>query len=202
MNNIEDFIAYILSFDLNLEITQGKYLYGVGGRASGYFDSDDSTIKVAGGKSIKKWLPVLVHEFCHYQQMIEKYPLFFSKINGEDAYDLFYSWLQFEKEYDYEIVKESIQKIILVEKDCEMRSVKLINRFNLPINIPRYIQDSNVYLYQHYLALDYRKWIIDIPDRKKIEISKKMPEHFKNKHHLRIPKEIYSTIETGYGYNN
>lgn len=202
MNEVQKFIDYVGRFDLNLEITNGKYLYG-DGRCLGYFDSDTCTIRVAGGKSIKKWLPVLVHEFSHYQQFIEKDPTFFTEpINGEDCCHIFFNWLSKKRDYDQETIDWAVQKIILVEKNCEIRSVKNIKKFNLPIDIDNYIREANRYLYQHYVAKDYRRWIIDISEKRKSIITQQMPTHFKNKHHLCIPEDIYKIIEKGYGYTS
>lgn len=201
MSEIDNFLKYIHSFDIEIEITDGKYLYDAGGKISGYFDPDTNKIKVAGGQPTKKWLPVLVHEFCHYQQKINKYPLFYAEVAGEDVYDIFNSWLSKSKDYSDQTLNKAVRNIILIEKDCEIRATKLIKRFDLPIDLVNYIQQANRYLYQYYVALDYQKWIIEIPDSKKDWVTKQMPTHFRNKHHISIPENIYQIIEKGYGYN-
>lgn len=136
---------------------------------SGYYDEAD--LVVAAGK--KEWVDVLVHESCHLDQYIEKVPIW---ENGEAGITLIDSWLTKNKKISMKRIEQAIKNTILLELDCEKRTVKKMQKYKIPFNKENYIQKANSYLFSYWATLRDKKWF-PFPYEKP-EIYKKMPNYF------------------------
>lgn len=127
---------------------------------NGYFsDEPKPTLAVAMGKPIEQWLPILVHEYCHMRQWIEQSPYWTgNKLGKFEATDIIDMWLQDMVELSDSQKDLYFSKVIMVEKDCEERVVKLIKQFNLPIDPELYTQKANAYVLFYNVVKKYRKW--------------------------------------------
>ena len=117
---------------------------------SGYFDEKD--LVVACKK--KDWLDILVHESCHMDQFIGKYPLWKDSDKSMLQFD---AWLGGKKVSRKQLVIY-VQNVIEMELDCEKRSVKKIKKYNLDIDLNNYRQQVNAYLWSYWATLRDRKW--------------------------------------------
>jgi hypothetical protein len=146
---------------------------GIGGiECSGYYDGDD--LIVAGGAGKKEWLDVLVHESCHMDQFEDKFKYW---DESEDGLVLLDDWLLGKKKrVSKEKLEEAIKNIIMLELDCEKRSVKKMERYKIPFNKGLYIQKANSYLFSYWATLRDKKWFKFPYENPKIY--KKMPKHF------------------------
>jgi hypothetical protein len=95
-----------------------------------------------GNKTEEEFLSLAVHEFSHLNQYMEKSPLW---IHYAD-YMIWEDWLN-GKETEKNLVNAIWKKIVLLEADCEQRSVACINQFNLPLDIATYSKRANSYLF-------------------------------------------------------
>jgi hypothetical protein len=118
---------------------------------SGYFDEDD--LVVATKK--KDWLDVLAHESCHLDQFVEKSKYW---IKGDEGIKNIEKYLSKNKSITYNKVKKSIIDTILLELDCEIRTVKKIKKYKLNVNIDTYIKQANSYLFSYWVILRDRRW--------------------------------------------
>lgn len=124
-------------------------------KCNGFFESqynyqgkNGPYLCVAIKKSLNKWLPIFIHETCHMDQWLENSPLW---LTSKD-FALLDNWLE-GKEYPIKEIIEFIHKVILVEADCERRTIEKIKKYNLPIDTKYYAQRANAYLY-------YYQWLV------------------------------------------
>ena len=116
----------------------------------GYFDTDSKKeLVVAGGD--RNWLLTLVHEYGHLTQWVEGC----KEWKDTEKIDNIDDWLN---GIDVPNPKKALAKTRDLELDNEKRSVKLIKKWELPIDIKVYIQKANAYV-QFYNYIYYtRRW--------------------------------------------
>lgn len=127
-----------------------KWLRSDGVRCSGYFDESGKKLVVAMNRPDA--LSILVHEYCHLTQWQDGIELWESA--AKSLYKVF-KWL------DGYTVADVIKHIGIardLELDNERRSVQMIKRWNLSIDIDSYIKKANAYV-MFYNWLHYsRSW--------------------------------------------
>jgi hypothetical protein len=125
-------------------------------RCNGYFDDDKRVLKCAINKPLEDWLPILVHEFSHFEQWKYQCKIWADYDNAECA-SLFFDWVN-GKESNLDLVKKSYLLIKELELDCELRAINNITRFKLPIDLDFYIRKSNAYVLFYDCVFFNRKW--------------------------------------------
>lgn len=129
--------------DGKIFLQKGKYCAGHS-KCEGifYFNSKDQPIiKVAtGGKTEEEWFGTLIHEYCHFLQWHEYSPVW-QQFDSEDF--TFENILSEPKKY-----KKNILTLIKLERDCEMRAIKIIKNNNLFCH-KEYAKFANAILYKY-----------------------------------------------------
>lgn len=158
------------NFSFNL-VYKKSVQVGKGIECSGYFDEKELIVAVKK----KEWLDVLVHESCHLDQFTEN-----SKYwrTGEDGIIVFDSWLEKEKNYTDNRLEKAIKSTIILELDCEKRTVRKMKKYGIKFKESYYIQKANSYLLSYWASYRDRKWH-PFPYEKK-SIFEKMPKVFMN----------------------
>jgi len=156
----KEFIKYAKSkigkTNIKLTFADKKYVMVQGSRVSGYFDENE--LVCATGNPIKKWLPIFVHEFSHFEQWQKNCKSWTQVfINGKDLSDETFKWIG-GKKYSLEKIKEITRRVRILELDCERRTVKNIKKFKLPIDVDNYIRGANSYIYFYNYAMLRRRW--------------------------------------------
>jgi len=143
-------VRLFLSPDNGVEYVGGGFM------CNGYFDGDGKTLACALGKDVSQWLIILLHESCHMDQWIEQVPEWTENI-GMDNID---RWLSGDNNVDMKKIDEEIRTSMLVELDCEKRTVEKIKKYNLDsiIDIDEYIQKSNAYILFYLWLKKNRRW--------------------------------------------
>lgn len=134
--------------------------YAVGGfPCSGYFvDYGNPTLVVATGKPIEQWVMVLAHESSHMDQWCEGVPEWTNNfVEGKESVDYIDEWCS-GKEFTEGELNDFINRSIAVERDCEMRTIKKAQEYNLPINIEEETQKANSYILFYTMLKETRKW--------------------------------------------
>lgn len=155
----------------------------------GYFDSEAKELKVAKGKSKAEYLGLLAHESSHMDQWIENAFIWDKLSHG---YTIFFQWLEDKKIVKREILEEAVQDVIRLEKDCEVRAVKKIKKYNLPIDLKTYIRKANSYLFYYLHVFETRKWIPKVYAYKDVYLN--APSVFKKKYE-KIPVRLKAALK-------
>jgi len=138
---------------------------------SGYFD--ESSLVVATKKSkTSEWVTTLLHESCHMDQYLEKSKVYISDNAGLNIVE---DWIN-KKSISKNRLFNGFKNTILLELDCEKRTVKKIKKYKLNISIPTYIQEANAYLFSYIYALEEKTWY-EAP-YENLKIVKVMPKTF------------------------
>jgi hypothetical protein len=115
-------------------------------------------IATAIGKPQEEWLKTFIHETSHMDQFLEN-SVYWMSTSDCSICD---KWLDGEL-FSQEIVNETINRIILLEADCEIRSLEKIVKYNLPVDLSDYSKTANAYLLFHHWMLRERKWYNKAP---------------------------------------
>jgi hypothetical protein len=157
--NVDKFISEMLEDcekrGINVLISLEKYLKDDGIKTNGYFDEDRKTLAISVNHALKDWLCVLVHEYCHSLQYQEKDPIW---INGGDSYNKFFEWLGGETRLSKKDLNYHCRKALMIELDCERRTVKMIKKYNLPISQSEYCRRASAYIYFYLFVKKMKRW--------------------------------------------
>ena len=164
---------------ITFKLDHREYTYVDGGPCCGFVD--ENRFCVAVGKAEIEWLKIFVHESCHIDQLLEKDPLWESGCNGYDG-------LGEQLKSDESLSKENVKNIILLEKDCDQRAVKKINKYGLNIDRKTYIQQSNSYLFSYWMVCKTKKWVPGIYTKMDY---KKLPSVFLKEEEYMNPNKKY-----------
>jgi hypothetical protein len=90
---------------------------------------------------------------------------------------------------------KALDKMVEMERDCEMRAVEKIKKWGLPVNLTRYVKKANVYLYSYHMLPILKRFPTGIyTDNNLIEMS---PKGFK-KTYRDVPKDMADYIVSNY----
>lgn len=186
MNIVNDIRKYATKHGVKLSLEKSQRVVAKGEtcECNGYFDAEDKLMVVAIDKPKNEWLPILIHESCHLDQFIDNNYLWQKWSVG---YTMFFDWLGGGVELDNKTLKLCAQDIIDCEKDCEMRTIKKIKKYNLDINVRDYIRGANIYLYSFKYMMLSKKWKDGIYLNK--ELISHSPSTFQ-KSYMIIPNEL------------
>ena len=153
-DNIKRFMDHVKGHckevGIRCQIRPVKYLVLSGNiRCSGYFCEETMRLVVAGNS--KDWLGILVHEYAHLTQWQDKSTNIWK--TGSTGVAHLDDWLGGKK---IRSVKNAIEQSRDLELDNEKRSVKLIKKWQLPIDLKDYIKRANAYV-QFYNYMRYSK---------------------------------------------
>lgn len=159
--NVENFIRYVegecKKYGVKVKEYKRKYIKLSGNvKCAGYFDDNANPPTLAYAKGREDYLELLVHEFCHMTQWVDKIELW---ERATISLEKMWGWLE-DKDKKIVGIKSHIDNARDLELDNEKRSVDMIKKWNLPIDIPTYTKKANAYvLFYNYLKSS-RRWSI------------------------------------------
>ena len=139
---------------------------------SGYFSHEEKAIVL---NSKKPFLDLLVHEYNHFRQAVEIPDQFHEWLDGSVP---IWDWM--DGSYEFPSPKDknyAFNCIINLERDCEIRSINMIQEYSLPIDIGEYSKIAWIYINYYNYARKHRTWfrddvkLSDIKEFNNIEIS-------------------------------
>ncbi len=119
-------------------------------KCSGYFDSENKELVVSMKHADA--LSLLVHEYCHLTQWEEGIPLWEKAGTSGMKLD---EWLEGKR---IKNIKTHIAVVRDLELDNEKRSVKMIKKWDLSINIKKYTKRANAYIHFYNYLFHTRRW--------------------------------------------
>jgi hypothetical protein len=170
-------------YGIKCDLRNTKYVVvGPKQRGSGYFDEEGKVLVVAMNKPGS--LGILVHEYAHLTQYIDQCDAW---VNGIASYVKMNDWLN---GVDNSNIDSHIALARNLELDNEKRSVKIIKKFNLPIDIKEYTKKANAYVQFYNYMMITRRWSDpkNSPYNNK-RIIEAMPDRF-NMDYTVLPKKL------------
>lgn len=172
---------------IRVQLTPYKRVKIYGGFCSGYFDEEK--IIVATKRKKVEWVPVLIHESCHMDQLLEGCP-FYKK--SEKALYNFDAWTAGEISLTTKKQIDMIKLIQDMERDCEKRTIRKIKKYNLDIDTDYHAKLANIYLYSYEFMRHHKKWFSFTPFQK--QLAPYVKDKIQNSH-KRVPKDLYQKFE-------
>jgi hypothetical protein len=158
---------------------------------SGYFCDTDKALVVACGKPFEEWVEILIHEFSHMEQWKSDERWNDWNDNTGKTWD----WLAGNIMLNKTQVLNMLDSMVELEKDCEIRAIEKIKKWNLPVNLTRYVKKANVYLYSYHMMPILKRFPTGIyTDKTLIEMA---PKGFK-KTYRNVPKDMSEYIILNY----
>lgn len=149
---------------------------------SGYFNENVPELVCA--MKHHTWIEVLAHEYSHLTQWVENIPIW---QQADVSLTIVEDWL---KGVDYKDINKHINVNKMLELDNEKRTVKIIQKLELDVDIDRYIRTANAYVQFYNWIKQTRRWMKPnntIHDNERIISA--MPAKF-NMDYTKIPKRI------------
>jgi len=125
---------------------------------SGYFDSEGDEVlgntqpTLAFSREREDWLEILAHEFCHMTQWLDNIPEWGQT---DESIKMIDKWLEGEEVDD---IDHHINVSRNLELDNEKRTLRLLERFELPVNLDLYVRKSNAYVLFYNWMKETRRW--------------------------------------------
>lgn len=139
----------------------GTELYICGSKVDGFYCEPDKELAITIDKGTD-WISTLAHEFNHFVQKQSNSKVWKNlEMDIGNAYELWWEWIERQKELTKIQLEEVVRRIQDVEYECECNTIETIKEFNLPINLEEYILSSNSYLLFYQYAKKHRIWYSD-----------------------------------------
>lgn len=136
---------------IKCDLRKVKYLKLSGNiKCSGYFDEDERKLVVAMNRP--DWLGILVHEYCHLTQWTDGVKVWTKGCEGLTKVE---EWLEGKSVRG---IKTALAQSRDLELDNEKRSVALMKKWGLKIDIDDYIRKANAYVMFYNYMYHSRKW--------------------------------------------
>ncbi len=139
-----------VTFRVEKRRNNSKYAYN-------YFDIHEKTKKPSMqlanfNQDSTEMFEMFIHEYCHFLQWKENSPLW--KL-GWDSNQICDKWL-YKKIPDFDI--NDLKNIQKLELDCDKRVIRTIKQNKLPVDIDKYIVESNSYIWSYSVMYKIRKF--------------------------------------------
>lgn len=195
MSNVQEFIKHVKSecrvHGIKFRLKPTKTVSTSDNiKCVGYCEPDDLKELIVAKKN-QNWLMTLVHEYAHLTQWIDQCK------EWKDTYkiDNVDDWLNGKEVPN---IEKALAKTRDMELDNEKRTVKLIKKWNLPIDIKTYTRKANAYVQYYNYLYHTRRWMHpDNSPARNPKVWKKMPASFRMNYQVMEEKYIKIFEEAG-----
>lgn len=182
----------LAEYGMRLVLRNSKLVQVDGVKCLGFFDQE----KIMIGTGSPNWVGTLAHEYSHFIQWATGSKIYAKCFGPVNNYaDIQEEWLRGKKHKPF-LVRRAFNAVREMERECEMIAVALIKKYELPVDIERYTQEANCYIYMHHLMEHHRiamdGFQKDPFDRR---FTRMMPSTFRHKSHRKIPEGIQALLE-------
>lgn len=119
-------------------------------KCSGWFDEQVPELVVSMNRT--DWIEILAHEYSHLTQWVDQIPLWKT---SEKSLGIVWGWLEGK---NHRKINDHIDVVRDLELDNEKRTVKIIKKFNLNVNLDNYVKKSNAYVQFYNWIKITRRW--------------------------------------------
>ena len=174
-------------YGMKLVLARSKFVFADQASCWGFFDQ--KKIKVARGNP--RWIEVVAHEYSHFLQWLvgsKSYSLCFGPMG--DYAEIQDQWLK-GKKFEARRIRKAFDAVRAMERECEMITVEVMKDYGLDVDIDRYKQEANCYIYIHHLMEIHRKRLDNFKKDPLIPYYiRKMPASFRQHSHQTLPKKV------------
>ena len=160
-------------------------------KVAGYFDEDLKVLHCGQGSNEIEFLSTLVHEFAHVLQWIENDKTYkeCDHYKHGSVQNAVCMWLKNEINIKKNQLEAYTKKTIACELNAERRAVKLIKRFDLPIDLKRYSEHAAATLFTYWMTAKTKKWDFKIGSKQRAAAGSSLRRSFNS-----IPKSVETTF--------
>ena len=138
-------------YGIKAQLKKTKYLVLSGNiKCSGYFDDENKVLACSMNRPDA--IEILAHEYSHLTQYVDQIPLWSATTTSMPELD---RWLAGEEVKD---IDQHLANCRDLELDNEKRTVEVIKKFNLDIDLDNYVRKSNAYVAFYNYLKHSRKW--------------------------------------------
>lgn len=145
---ISEVVNELLDNKFSVVLHQKKELSEIGGSFNG---SDKEFIASIRGQL---GFEIFIHEYCHFLQWKHNRKYYDRLVVG---CSIIFDWLD-GNFYKKSILKYGFDCVIELERDCEIRAIEIIKKYNLNVDIENYTRTANSYLLFYNIIRENRKW--------------------------------------------
>jgi hypothetical protein len=188
--NDKAFVEYVKAhckeLGIKCDLRPTHFVYCGSIKCAGYFDSDSNMLVVS--MKHKDALGVLVHEYCHltqWQDGIELWSIAGNALNKVE------DWLKGKRVRN---IATHLAHSRDLELDNERRSVKMMKKWKLTIDVDDYIRKANAYVHFYNWMHHSRTWSKpgNAPYTNKVVLST-MSSKF-NMRYDQLPRKVYNAF--------
>lgn len=155
----------------------------------GYFDEHQKEIGIL--MSSRVWLEILVHEYSHFLQWKFDNPTYLAYNSMKiDPVSIIENYIK-KKSSHTETVKKAFQIVRKNEANCESIAIKLIKKYNLPLDLVNYKQSSNLHLVFYHCVEATKIW--NVKNFYSARMKSIVPKTFQKIYADRVPQNIMTT---------
>jgi hypothetical protein len=200
----KEFIKHIRShlkeYGFKLVFGRGKRVNVGNARCGGYFiyHRQKKDRKICVAKKGESWLYVLAHEYCHFLQWLDQ-PEHHSK-RLDDAQNIVNNVCVgfVDANWTAKQIRNAFRLVAENERDCERRTVKLLEYWGISFNKDMYIKKANLYVYLHHMWMEHHAFNLKFDVYKSNKILNAVQGNFKVKSHLVVPKYIREELNRAF----
>jgi hypothetical protein len=145
---------------VSLNMVLDKHCKDDVGVFQGSYDSGALTVNVAVCRQLRAWFPVLLHEFCHWEQDRENMTAWVHCGEYDDAGDACTIMNDYIKGYinKSQHVKGAINAVKAMELECERLTLKRLQKFDYIISQRKYAKEASAYIFYHDYIYKSGRW--------------------------------------------
>lgn len=149
--NLKELITWVEKQGCSVRIKKKE---GRGHQGLFYWDKTPRIVLFSKSGNKKLLFRTLVHEYCHFTQWKEKH---LQKIDKMFGWQNYYIYLEDNKNMPRSKQLRSLVGVLILEHDCETRTLNLIKEKGWPINRTKYIKVANNYFFDLMRAMKRKK---------------------------------------------
>ena len=191
---------HLEEYGFSLVFGKGKRVNVGGGRCEGYFNygKTKKERRIVVARKSQTWLYVLAHEYCHFLQWLE-YPTWYSNkfdISQDIVNNVSVGFIN--KKWSKRQIRNAFLLVAYNERDCERRTVKLLEKWGIPFNKDIYIKKANLYVYLHHMWMNSHSLKTKFDVYKSAKLLNMLAGNFKVKSHLVVPKPVKELLNKAF----
>jgi len=191
---------HLEEYGFSLVFGTGRRVNVGGARCEGYFNygKTKKERRIVVARKSQTWLYVLAHEYCHFLQWLE-YPTWYSNkfdISQDIVNNVSVGFIN--KKWSKKQIRNAFLLVAYNERDCERRTVKLLQKWGIPFNKDIYIKKANLYVYLHHMWMNSHSLKTKFDVYKSAKLLNMLAGNFKVKSHLVVPKPVKELLNRAF----